>query len=288
MKKFVILSFLFLGFIYSSSGQFKEEVNVSLFAGGYFAQQNTNNQGGWYGIYAEYLPFKTSDHVSFGFSFLYSKSRFENNTQTYRYEGSSSQIGAGITVGKYWDFFSLRHSAFLGTNIMLKKTEDQGRGDGHNGSVYEMTQEDYIVSFDLNFNLLKTYGYSHNIFPRTQFKLGWQKPLAFYKEDYWNGDEIPESVIWDKAGFSSEIKLSLIEAGLFENLRQYKVFLGYQYFRGDRSHWLITGPEMSFLKMEKDDWLSINLFVKQRIGNFEPSLNDTHFGVNLVFTFTNL
>ncbi len=287
MKKFVIFMLLFLGFIYSISGQAKEKFNVSLFAGAYFAQQNVNNQGSWYGVYGEYLPFKSPDHVSFGFCFLLSSSSFKNNTATSMYVGNSSQFGLGFTGGKYWEFFSLRHSAYLGANVLLRKAIDEGEGTTWDGQ-YQMQQEDYIISSEVNFNLLKAFAYNKRYFPRTQFKFGFQKALASKKEDYWNGKEIPESVIWDKAGITSEIKLSLIELGYLENRSHIKTFLGYQYFRGDQSHWLVFGPEFSLKKWEKDDWLSLQLFVKQRVGDYEQSLNDTHFGFNLVFTFTNL
>lgn len=150
-----------------------------------------------------------------------------------------------------------------------------------------MQQEDYIISSELNFNLLKAFAYNKRYFPRLQFKLGFQKPLASKKQDYWNGEEIPESVIWNKAGINSEFKLSLIELGYLENRSHIKTFVGYQYFRGDTSHWLIFGPEFSLKKWEKDDWMSLQLFIKQRVGNYERSLNDTHFGLNLVFTYAN-
>jgi hypothetical protein len=279
MKKIVFILIL-ISMTLSGLAQYKENFNVSLFTGAYFAKQNVNNHGYWYGVYGEYLPFKTMDHVSFGLAFLASSSSFQNNTRTTKYQGNSKQIGFGFTGGKYWDFFTFTHSAYLGANIMLRKTVDQGEGISWDG-IYHMRQEDYLISSDINFNLFKSYTNTKKYFPRTQMIIGLQKSLTSEKEDYWNGELIPQSLIWDKAGFNSLIKLSLIEIGYFENRSQIKAFLGYQYFNGDQSHWLIFGPEFSLKKWEKDDWLSLNLFVKQRVGHFQGSLNDTHFGFNL-------
>lgn len=287
MKKIILFLFFTLYLTAFGFAQFKDNFNLSLFSGGYLAQENRNNRGYWYGAYGEFLPFRTIDHVSFGIVFLASNSSFENNTRTTWYQGNSKQIGFGFTGGKYWDFFTFTHSAYLGANIMLRKVYDEGEAGSWTGH-YQMTQEDYIISSEINFNLLKSYTNFERFFPRTQFKIGFQRALISEKEDYWNGEAIPESVIWDKAGFNSEIKVSFIETGIFENRQQYKAFFGYQYFKGDLSHWIIVGPEFSLKKDGKDDWGSINIFMKQRVGNFEPSLNDTHFGINISIILTNL
>ncbi len=287
MKK-QILFIIFLLYLTSSGfSQYKENFNVSLFTGAYFAQKNTNNQGYWYGAYGEYTPFKTIDDVSFGVAFLASNSSFGNNTRSSFYEGSSKQFGFGFTLGKYWDFFTFTHSAYLGGNLMLKKAVDEGEGTSWTG-YYEMKQEDILISSEINFNLFKAYTSMQRFFPRTQLKVGFQRSLVSEKEDYWNGKTIPESVIWDKAGLSTELKLSFIELGSFENLTQIKAFIGYQNFSGDQSHWLFFGPEVSFKKEGKDDWFIISLFIKQKTGRYKASLNDTHFGFNLVVIINNI
>ncbi len=285
MKKLVIIiSLIFLAWPISSQAQWRhDKINLSVFAGNYLAKQNKNNKGYWYGLYVEYLPVRRPSQINFGLALLASHADFKSNDQLNRYEGKSSQFGLGLSGGKYWEVFSVKNSAYLGSNLMLKKSFDQGFGQSIPGD-YHMTQEDLIVSGEINFNIMKNYHHSKNLFPRTQVKFTWQKPISSKKIDFWNGEPISESMIWNKAAIASKIKQSLFNVDKIDYQLQTKALFGHQFYRGDDSHWLVFGPELSLKKSNRDDYLSFYLFVKQRVGDFKPGLNNTQFvfGVNFM------
>lgn len=284
MKKIKILILLFLLWPISSQGQWIDHtINLSVFTGKHYAQQNAYNNGYWYGLYAEYSPIRTIEGFNLGLALLASHSEFKSNDKLQKYSGKSSQFGTGISSGKYWEFFSLNHSAYLGGNLMLRKNYDQGLGNSLPGQ-YLMTQEDFILSAEISFNLLKNFGRNENLFPRTQIKFSWQKPLDSKKIDFWNQQEIPESMIWNKAAREIGIKKSFINLGKFENQVQLKALSSYQFYRGDKSHWIVIGPEISLKKWEKDDYLTFYVLLKQKVGYFKPGLSDTQFvfGINFM------
>lgn len=280
MKKIVAYLIIFLLFVPNIKAQFNEKINVSLFSGAYFAPRNTNNMGYWYGLYAEYMPIRTYDGVRFGFSFLATNGEFRNNTKTTKYQSQGYQFGFGLSGGKYWEYFSLKNSAYLGMNLMLRTTQDLGSGQflfDH----YQMKQGDLLLSSEINLSVLKSYGFKPRLFNKRQYKVGFVFPVSSDKEDYWNNELIPESIAWNKASYQGSIKLNIYEFDTFNNYYPIKVHLGYQYYSGDESSWLVYGPELAVRKSGKDDFLILNLFVKQRVGTFESTLNDTQIGMNI-------
>ncbi len=281
MKKILIILIFFL-YALPLKAQYSEEMNLSIFSGAYFAPKNTNNMGYWYGLYGEYLPIKTYEGFRFGFAVLATNGEFRNNTKTTKYKSQGYQFGFGLSGGKYWEYFSLKNSAYLGMNLMLRKTQDLGNGQ-YFYDHYQMKQNDLLLSTEVNFSVLKSYGFNPKLFNKRQYKISVVFPLSSDKEDYWNNELIPESISWNKASFQTRIKLNIYEFGRFENKFPIKTHLGYQYYSGDKSKWLVYGPEAAFRKFNKDDSIILNLFVKQRIGSFDPSLNDLQIGFNLNF-----
>lgn len=287
MKK--IVPILLCGFMtLSVFGQFRDDrVNISLFTGGYFAEQNANNRGYWYGIYAEYMPIKTTGGFNLGFAGVASQVGFKSNDTLNYYEGSSTDFGFGLAGGKYSEFFTNTYSSYLGFNLMVKASQDIGEGysvgeDGKLGK-YSMQQKDVLLTGEINLNLLKTFGYRKNLFPRTQLRLTFQEPLNSGKSSFWNDRPIRESSLWNKAAYSAELKQSITQIGRFDLLLEPKIWLGYYHYKGDGSNWMAIGPELALKKRGWDDFLSLYFLVKKQVGEYDPHYNSTQFVFGLNF-----
>ncbi len=286
MKKLIV--FLLATLALNVSAQFRDNVNVSLFAGGYAAQQNANNRGHWYGIYAEYMPIKTANGLNMGFCAVASQVGFKSNDTISSYEGSSTDFGAGLALGKYVEFLTSTHSGYFGSNLMIKSSQDIGEGvslqsDGKLGK-YTMQQKDVLLSGELNINLLKNFGFRENLLPRTQLRLTFQTPLKSQKSSFWNETPIKESMLWNKAAYGAELKQSLVDIGRFDLLLEPKLYGGYYHYKGDNSNWVALGPELALKMRGWDDFLSVYCLVKQQIGDYERHYNSTQFvfGINFM------
>jgi hypothetical protein len=286
MKRIVIVLFLSL-FAFSANSQFRENVNISLFTGGYVSQQNAYNKGHWYGIYAEYMPIKTPNGFNFGFCALASQVGFKSNDTLNSYQGSSTDFGFGLAGGKYSEYFISTHSSYLGFNLMIKNSQDIGEGlsignDGKLGE-YDMRQKDIMISGEININLLKNFGYRENLFPRTQLRLTFQEPLNSDKNSFWNNTPIRESMLWNKAAYGAELKQSIVQIGNFDLLLEPKLYTGYYHYKGDKSNWFGIGPELALKKRGWDDFLAVYFLVKQQLGDYMPHFNQTQFVFGLNF-----
>ncbi|MFZ4632399.1 MAG: hypothetical protein ACOYL8_04345 [Patescibacteria group bacterium] len=298
MKKMLLV----FGFMFSLSssmlGQFRDNVNISLFTGISMAQKNANNQGDWYGMYLDYMLIKTPRDWGFGLCAVASQTEFKSNDTKGNYNGSSSNFGAGLAAGKYFDYFTNSTSAYFGSNLMLKKNQDIGEGKSlqSNGllGTYSMTQNDLMISGELNINILKksdgeSLYYGDNIFPRSQLRLFFQETLNAKKNSFWNNNPIHESSLWNKASYNAEFKQSIYQIGRYNVLTEPKIILGYNYFKGDKSNWLIYGTELALKKRGWDDFLSVYFQVKQKLGTINPNdLNSTQFVIGLSFSPSNI
>jgi len=275
----VLMTIVVVGSVF---GQFRERVNLSLFAGGYAAQQNGNNQGYWYGMYIDYMPIKNSGWL-FGFAALADRVYFESNDVLNKYEGSSDEIGGGLAAGKWSEFLTQRYSGYFGGNILLKSIRDNGTGysvqPNQEIGIYTMHQEDLMLAIGLNINLLKAFGVRENLLPRSQLELNYQTPLKSAKSSFWNNTPIKESMIWNKASYSAQFRQSIVQIGRMNTLLEPKLVVGYHYYLGDKSQWLSIGPEIALKKRGWEDFASIFFFVKEQIGDYEPNLNSRQFVV---------
>ncbi len=286
MKKLIFL-LLALAIAFGSFGQFRDNVNISFFAGGYVAEKNANNNGGWYGMYAEYMPIKTPDGLNIGFCAVASQVSFKTESKTSIYKGSSTDFGAGLAAGKYVEVLTQSHSGYFGLNLMLKKSQDMGEGQavGTNNVVgyYDAKQKDLMLSGELNLNFLKTFGFRENLFPRTQLRLTAQRPLNSEKTSFWNNSPIKESVMWNKSAYGVELKQSIVQIGRMNTLLETKVYSGYYHYQGDKSNWIAVGPELALKKRGWDDFLSIYALYKMQVGDFTSHANDRQFIIGLNF-----
>ncbi len=271
MKKIfvLILSLLALGV----SAQFRDMSNLSLFYGQFASLQNGNNKGNWKGAYFEYMPIQTESGLRFGVCVVGARSAFNSNDTISVYQGKVSDIAVGLAGGKYFEYISLNHSAYIGANLMIKSSSDNGSGYtvGTGAGRFQNQQEDLLLASELNFNLLKN-GFGWNeFFPRTQVRVAHQFSLKNQKESYWQGKQVA-STLWNKSSFALELKQSLVALGqniLFEP----KVNAFYHFYQGDKSNWLIFGPEIGFKRSGWDDFLTLSLMLKRQVGSFRDNLN---------------
>lgn len=281
MKRFFIF-FLVLSLALPSFSQFRDNVNVSLFAGTYFAQQNTYNRGGWYGMYTEYMPIKTAGGLNLGFCAVASQVSFNSQDSLNQYKGSSTDFGLGLAVGQYVEFLTHTYSGYFGASLMIKHSQDLGQGTTiikpqNSVGRYSMQQKSKMLEGSININLLKSFGFRENLFPRTQLRLLWQKPLSGEGQSFWNNVPIKESNLWNKASYGVEFKQSLFQSGQFDLLFEPKLWGGYYHYVGDKSNWLAIGPEFALKMRGWDDFLTFYFLVKKQVGEFELNLNSTQF-----------
>jgi hypothetical protein len=282
MKKIIFIIVIFFTCLPSISWAQTGNTNLSLFTGAIVSVKNTNNSGYWYGVYADYMPVKTPEGFNLGISFLGAQSKFQNNTETSIYEGKTTQFGLGLNLGKYWEFFSLKNSAYLGGNLSFIKSFDEGRGQNFSG-IYQMEQNDLMLSAEVNFTLMKQYGRLPKWFNQSSFKVRLQKPMESQKEDSWNGEAIPESMIWNKSSNTLEVKQNILDIGKFENVMTTKLVLAYYSYQGDKSQWLVFGPELGLKKWEGNDYINLYFLIKKRLVEFEEDYNGLQlmFGINV-------
>lgn len=289
MEKRFFIFFLVLSLALTSFSQFRDNINVSLFAGTYFAQQNTYNRGGWYGMYMEYMPIKTYSGLNLGFCAVASQSSFNSQDSLNQYKGTTTDFGVGLAAGQYVEFLTSTFSGYFGASLMFKRSQDLGEGTSiikpqNSVGRYSMQQKSNILEGSLNINLLKSFGFRENLFPRTQLRCLWQKPLNGERQSFWNNVPIKESDLWNKASSGVELKQSLFQAGSFDLLFEPKLWVGYYHYVGDKSDWIAFGPEFALKMRGWDDFITLYFLVKKQVGQFEPNLNSTQFifGINFM------
>jgi len=273
-----------------SSGQnaFQEKVNVAFFTGGFVRQQNTNNNGYWYGIYTDYVPLKSPNGWAGGIFGLVSIYRFQDNDLENIYQGHGREIAGGLSFGKYSEYFSLRHSAFLGCNLGIRQSWDYGNGQNAYGKS-EVLQKDLMFSVNLNFNLLKNNGMHPRIFPRTQIMINYQRPIESSASATWNSKPVEDQGVWQKGFQEIIIKESICDIGINRGRDLFlepKVLVSYRYENGNKNSYLVTGQEISLRKEGRDDFLAI--FFTQKLGLKEQNFlgkpgRSLHFMMGLNF-----
>lgn len=276
----------------------KDPLNISMFTGTSIAQKNTNNQGYWYGLYTDYMLVETPRLWYFGLAALAVNSQFQSNDLRNSYEGDANALGAGIALGKYSYFVLPTYDSYTGANLLIKRELDVGEGisvSGNSIGKYSMTQSDLILSGELNINLLKipkgekdTSQYNPKLFPKTQLRLIFQESLRSDKSSFWNNNPIVESLIWNKAAYTGEIRQSLYRIGTYDFSVEPKIITSYSYYKGNQSHWLTGGMEIGLRREWKEDFFSLYFLIKRQIGNFQENLNDTQFLLGINFSPSNL
>lgn len=270
-----ILVVVILGWCSLLLGQgFKEKLNLGTYGGYHLQQQNTNNNGYWYGTYLDYLLIKSANGWSAGPYLFASNSGFNQNLS--RYQADICEYGGGISFGYYQEAPYASKSLFLGFNIGLRQSNDHGESLGKTTG-YEATQNDLMLSGGINLNLLKSPYLLSPWWPRTQILMSFLIPLRSNKESFWNKKEL-SNVIWDKTYFESQIKQSFARYSVSENWHlSPKLIAFYSFSAGDKGNYYGLGAELSVYKSGKDDLASIYYLVK---ANSRFDVNTIHIGVN--------
>lgn len=295
-KSFLVLLISLLATIYAFGQdslatqplvEFRGTTMVSVFGGGYTAQENSNNNGEWYGVYLEHTPirflFSEYKHLNLGLSVLASKSSYDGNDKTNKYSSTNYEFGAGIAGGFYSYHFSKNSALYLGANSLIKECQETGEGSNSSSTGRYLSKEKYLVwSSEVSFNVLKTYEAGLRTLPRIQLRLTYQRPFNCKRDAFWNTTPLPETNIWDKTAYMSELKMSIYRFGK-NSFFEPKVVAAYHYYEGDKSKWAILGVELSLRKMNWDDFFSLSFSVKKQVGNYLPNLNSTQFTLGINF-----
>jgi len=284
-KIIFLVLFLLLIFGFKAKAQyefFQEKTNFVFFAGTVKHQQ-TDQFGGYYGLYADYLAYKSPDHrFSAGPYGVISRS-------DSRYQGRNGinrnlEYGGGISLGYYEPELSFRYQSFVGASLGLIKSKEKQELQQSDGS-FEAWQEDLFLSASLNFNLLKAFALRPDLLHRSQIQVRYKLPISSAKTAYWNSKEI-ETYVWDKTYLEVLAKQSLYKDLLTWKSNIYyspKLIGFYSYSKGDSRAFYGLGLETSLFKEYRDDFLSLGILYK-----VSRRFNDNYFVVSLNLNLSSL
>jgi len=257
---------------------FKAPFNIVVFGNYYFRQQNTNNNGNGQGLYIDYLPLKSRGGFwTAGGYLIGDHSWFTDNLS--KYTANVWEIAGGGVLGYYNENFSSLYSTYIGFTLGGKYAQDNGNASLH--GVYAGKQEDWLLCFNVNFNLLKRgIGY----FPRTQVQLTFQKPIFSSKKASWNGEKIVSDV-WDKTYIEVLVKQSIRSWHLTGDLfYSPKILTLYSYSAGNQRDSYGLGAEISINRQYQDDLFSLSALYKCN-GRFDDNLFIFAVNINLSSIF---
>jgi len=243
--------------------KFQEKTNLVFFSGLVYKQNNPTDKGVYYGVYADYLAFKSSSgHLSFGpFAVLScSSSQYSLGNGLNEYEN----YGGGISAGFYNPDFSFKHQIFIGMSLGLNYGRERQQVKEATG-IYQAVQEDVFLNTGLNFSILKSFGLQPDLFPRSQIQFHLKLPLKSTKEAYWNNEAI-QNEPWDKTYFEVIAKENIFQAPIGwrqEFFYAPKLVGFYSYQAGDSRSYYGLGAEVSLRREYRDDFLSLNVIYKE-------------------------
>lgn len=258
MKKTILLSVLLWSSLAVSAQyyeMFKDRWNVVGYGGYFMKQQNTNENGKYGGIYADYYFLKTLSGFSLGISGNATWMGFTQNLS--KYEGKGVEVGSRVVFGYFDQYLSYTHQAFFGLSAGIKYSHDEGTGKV--GGIYYMSQEDYLFYGSLDIDLLKAWGKHENLLPRTQLIINFQTPFRSDRAALWNDKPIV-SEIWGKGYYEALLKQSIVSWPWSSDLKcDFKVTGLYHHERHGAFDSFGGGIEVSLHRQYKDDFLTVGL-----------------------------
>ncbi len=260
---FLILVFLLaLGYEVKAQYEFFQEKTNFVFFSGLVKHQQSDQLGAYYGLYADYLAYKSSDHrLSFGPYGVISRS--DSRYQARNGFNRNLEYGGGVSLGYYEPSFSFRYQSFIGASfgiIQGKEKQEFKKKDGF----FEAWQKDLYLSGSLNFNLLKTFGLRPDLFPRSQIQIRYKKPIKSEKVAYWNSGPV-ETYVWDKTYLEVLAKQNLYKDLLSWRSNIYyspKIVAFYSHSKGASQNFYGLGAEVSLFREYRDDFLSVGALYK--------------------------
>ena len=281
-KLFFFLLSLLLAFGLKVQAQyefFQEKTNFVFFAGTVKSEQ-TDQLGHYYGLYADYLAYKSNDH-RFSVGPYAVISRSDSRYQEANGLNRNLEYGGGLSFGYYEPDFSFRYQSFLGFSFGITKGVEKQELQMREG-LFEAWQDDLFFSGSLNFNLLKAFGTRPNLFPRSQIQLRYKTPISSDKVAYWEGRGI-ETYVWDKTYLEVLAKQSIYKDLLTWRSNIYyspKLVFSYNYSKGDKRDFYGLGLEISLAREYRDDFLSLGVLYKV------SEITDNYFIVSLNFNLS--
>jgi hypothetical protein len=271
---------------WSQEESFRNRFNLSAF-GGYFAEQrNANNNGENYGIYADFMVLKTWSGWNLGPYVIWGNNGFIKNMIPY--ESQSRELGGGINIGYYSEYFSTSRQIFIGLGLGYKYLEENAESiipGGPNMGHYTGEQIDRIGLVSINGNLMKnSWTTNPQLFPRIQLIASFQLPLTAKKTAYWNEEAIPDSTYspWDKTFLDVLLKQSIVDWSWGEKMYcSPKAIFYYSYSFGagfNTRNTYAAGLELAWHRPGKDDFLSCNLTYRLKD---MPGKQSFTFGINV-------
>lgn len=275
MKKLILL-FLLLGSLTASAqyyAMFRDRWNVVGYGGYFLNQQNTNENGKYGGLYADYYFLKTLSGFNLGLSGNMTWLGFEQNLS--KYQGKGVEVGGRIVAGYFDEFLSYTHQAFFGVSAGIKYSRDNG--ESTLGGVYSMEQTDWLFSGGLDIDFLKAWGKHENLFPRSQLIVDFQIPLQSGRGALWDGKPIV-SEVWGKGYYELLFKQTIVSWPWSASLKcDFKVAGLYHHERHGNLDSYGGGIEVSLHRKYKDDFFSVGL---------SGRYNGPHCGNTITFTFS--
>jgi|GEM_PF-1144122 len=274
MKKIIfIIALAFAGTIAHGQNYYHER-NVVAFGGYMIGPSNSQNNGHYYGLYADWQLFRRSTILrdlgdgwkvesssgsiwTIGPYVVINRSAFyESQSQ---YSGKILEAGGGVIVGYYKGEFTNKHSLFIGSSLGARYNWDNGTGALE--GVYEGRQRDLLLAANLNINLLKSAP-SGRLLPRTQVVITYQKPISKFSSKFatWNNNEIPEQTVWDKTYLEVIARQSILDItlGKYNDMFLSPKLIGlYSYSVGNNEQCFGLGGEVSLHRPGRDDYFTL-------------------------------
>jgi len=279
MKKLIMLVALTLVGT-AMFGQYYHERNIVAFGGYLFEPQTSQNNGHYYGLYADWQLFRRSTILrDLGDGWMAESSNGSvwtvgpyaviNRSAFYQsqslYSGKILEAGGGMIVGYYKGEFTNRHGLFIGSSLGAKYAWDNG--EGRLSGLYEGRQRDLLLAANLNINLLKSRA-NDRLLPRTQVVITYQKPISKFSSKFasWNSSEIPGQSVWDKTYLEIIARQSIydIPLGRYDDLSLSPKLIGlYSYSAGNQEQCVGLGGEVSLHRPGRDDYFTLFCLYKQ-------------------------
>jgi len=258
----VSLAIILVGEMVCAQDYFRDRTNVVLFGGYNADQQNTNNNGNYEGVYADWLAYKSAwSGWSAGPYLSADQSAFTLNM--LQYNSKTKELGGGGEVGYYSPNFSSNNQMFTGVSLGLKYNAEDGESlirHGPSKGHYVGKQQDVMLTSAINFNLLKSeWALRPNLFTRLQIIAMGQFPISSTKKSYWN-DSLQTAQPWDKTYGQVMIKENIVKLRLSDKVFGSPKVIGYYaYSRGDSQRNAYGfGLEIAVFKLYKEDFAYIN------------------------------
>jgi hypothetical protein len=234
------------------------DMNIVGFAGGWGNVRNLNNSGMWGGVYLDKNLTKSSglsSVYSLGFFSVVNWSNYKDNLAPY--SADNRDVALGLALGLYSKKFSANQPLFIGLNIGLKHSAD----DGESGKFFA-SQKDWSFLISLNLDFMKNPKPGETMWPRTQLQVSLEDPFSTKRNSFWDNTPI-EGRAWNKRYLSVLLKESIFDYYFSPKIvLSPKLLLGYSHSAGNMRDEYGIGLELSLHKIQDDDFLAVFYMLK--------------------------